>query len=292
MLGPDCFTTHFERGDGAALDGLYHSQCALSDARIAQLHYHDCLELGLCECGSGVCRIGDQAQPFAAGDVQLIFPYQRHLSRADEGTRCVWRFVSVLPIRMLLKAGLFKAGPAARLYAADGRLCGIVKEALYPQIARCIRLLVQEVIAPDAVSGDMLGLRLLELSLLLERSRTASDPQAPLAREAALFRILPALRLLETGCEETGQALRVSDLAAACHLCAGYFREQFILCTGLHPKQAILRRRLAQAELLLASTQLAIPEICRRTGFADASAFGRSFRACYGSSPAAYRRSL
>ena len=45
------------------------------------LHYHDTLELGLCVSGNGICRVEDREFPFMPGDTQIIFPFQRHLSK-------------------------------------------------------------------------------------------------------------------------------------------------------------------------------------------------------------------
>ena len=292
MQEADCFTTHFPRNGNSVPGGVFSSRSVLQDAEIRQLHFHDCLEVGLCECGTGECWVGEERQRFEPGDVQLIFPYQRHLSRADAGQACVWRFVSMLPIQCLSWAGLFKAELAMRLYTADMRVSGIVRREQYPEIARCVGELVREAVEPDGVSEEMLGVRLLELSLLLKRMGTAEKAQDAMARETALCRILPALRLLETGLEgENGRdSLRVADLARACHLCEGYFREQFQLFTGMRPKQAIVRRALARAEAMLTGTRLPVAEIGRRAGFEDFSAFGRSFRAHYGISPSAYRQ--
>lgn len=50
---------------------------------ITYLHFHSVLELGVCASGRGACVVEGENMPFAEGDVQIIFPFQRHLSRSE-----------------------------------------------------------------------------------------------------------------------------------------------------------------------------------------------------------------
>ena len=52
---------------------------------ITYLHFHSVLELGVCASGRGTCVVEGENMPFAEGDVQIIFPFQRHLSRSEGG---------------------------------------------------------------------------------------------------------------------------------------------------------------------------------------------------------------
>ena len=51
------------------------------------LHYHSTMEIGLCDSGEGFCYVEDNIYPFRAGDVQIVFPFQRHLSRSTTSAR-------------------------------------------------------------------------------------------------------------------------------------------------------------------------------------------------------------
>lgn len=39
------------------------------------LHFHNCLEIGYCLSGSGICRVEDREYSFQKGDVEIIFPF-------------------------------------------------------------------------------------------------------------------------------------------------------------------------------------------------------------------------
>ena len=57
--------------------------------------YHSVLELGWCISGSGECYAEDQIFPFCSGDVQIIFPYQKHYNRSQLGTPSRWYFINL-----------------------------------------------------------------------------------------------------------------------------------------------------------------------------------------------------
>lgn len=68
------------------------------------------------------------------------------------------------------------------------------------------------------------------------------------------------------------------------------FRRWFTRLAGCAPAAYRLRSRLDHARTLLASTDLAIPDIASASGFVDRHAFTRQFAAKMGVSPAAFRR--
>ena len=72
---------------------------------ITFLHFHASMELGVCESGQGVCIVEGREYPFKAGDTQLIFPFQRHLSRSEGPQMSRWYWLNLDPIRLLGKWG-------------------------------------------------------------------------------------------------------------------------------------------------------------------------------------------
>jgi len=61
---------------------------------------------------------------------------------------------------------------------------------------------------------------------------------------------------------------------------------------GLSPKQLIMRLRLEESLVLLATTDLPVGEIAAACGYYDQSAYSRHFRAVLSTSPARYRATL
>ena len=69
------------------------------------------------------------------------------------------------------------------------------------------------------------------------------------------------------------------------HLCHEYKR-----CTGQTIFETVIADRISAAKKLLVYSELSVQTIAEHTGFADASAMGRTFQKSVGLSPSAFRR--
>ncbi len=84
--------------------------------------------------------------------------------------------------------------------------------------------------------------------------------------------------------------LSLSELAKVAAMSLHHFARQFKQVTGLSPHQYVTSRRIEQAKVLLAKTDLPITEIARPVGCASQSHFSKLFRQIIGVSPKAYRQ--
>lgn len=80
-------------------------------------------------------------------------------------------------------------------------------------------------------------------------------------------------------------------MAAAAGLGRSRFCELYTRERGVSPGAFVRAERLARASELLATSALGIGEIAQEVGFADATVFGRFFRAATGATPSAWRQS-
>ena len=69
----------------------------LSPSSFSALHYHHCIELGVCLSGSGETHIENRIYRFHRGDIQYITPDTPHFSRAYEGEKCEWIWIFIDP---------------------------------------------------------------------------------------------------------------------------------------------------------------------------------------------------
>lgn len=97
-------------------------------------------------------------------------------------------------------------------------------------------------------------------------------------------------RLREYINEHLEDDLSLSDLAEVAAMSPHHFARQFKQTTGLSPHQYVTSRRVEQAKLLLAKTNLSVTEIALRVGCASQSHFSKLFRQITGISPKAYRQ--
>ena len=162
---------------------------------IPYLHYHTLFEFGYCVRGSGVCKVGREEVPFQPGDVEIVYPYQLHLSRAHRGAPCLWHWVFLDLPALMMDAGYPPLPPFA-----DDRNSGVARSGLfpaaeYPRLAETVRRLVDEVILrpPDwlPMSASLANM------LAVETRRIApAGNRPPDRRDEDMQCIAPALRIL------------------------------------------------------------------------------------------------
>jgi AraC-like DNA-binding protein len=89
-----------------------------------------------------------------------------------------------------------------------------------------------------------------------------------------------------------GAEARLDKVASAACLSPYHFHRLFREVFGETPNRYLQRRRLANAQELLRSTERTVTEICLELGFESMTSFSALFRRIYGCSPREYRASL
>lgn len=248
---------------------------------ITFLHFHSALELGMCASGRGCCVVQDREYPFEAGDVQIVFPFQSHLSRSEGGEYSRWYWTSLNPMQLLGAWGAPELPRLEKLLYTRMGLCGIIDRARYPLIAS----LIARVVLP----GDRRR-RTACLCALIEELAAESEGLEPLQLrpERAFERMEPALLQVQTQLD-AGRMPAVSELASACALSPAAFRRAFRLALGQSPQQYIQNCQLQKAQRMLLFTDESITQIALSLGYQDVSGFNRIFLRAFGVAPRKYR---
>lgn len=158
--------------------------------------------------------------------------------------------------------------------------------AFSPLVARaCAGLLEQADVPWEELSLQLAG-QTLELVKNGDLSSSAGSTQP--SSEA---RVTRALRMIERHIHD-GLDVRIESLAVEAGLSPYHFLRTFERVTGTTPHQYILRMRLREAGIRLAAEPEKVLDIALDCGFGDVSNFNRAFRAEFGISPRAYRKSV
>ncbi|MBL7913528.1 MAG: helix-turn-helix transcriptional regulator [Bacteroidia bacterium] len=80
----------------------------------------------------------------------------------------------------------------------------------------------------------------------------------------------------------------IKDAASYCCLSEYHFFRLFRKVFGISPYQYVIRKRLFHARSVLSEKQLAISDVAVLTGFANVSAFSKSFRKQFGIAPSSF----
>ena len=265
------------------LSAAPHAPVPLEVFDITYLHFHSALELGVCVSGRGVCMVEEKEYPFSAGDVQIIFPFQNHLSRSEGDTFSRWHWLNIDPLHLLGAWGAPELPRLRRLLETGMGLCGIIDRKKYPLIGE----LVQRIVLAQEEKR-----RLACLYALIEELACESKglPALHLRPSRQFTQLAPALNAVSQALEK-GEAPAVSSLAAACSLSAAPFRRAFHLAIGQSPQEYIHACQMKKAQQLLLLTDQSVTQIALSVGYQDVSGFNRQFLRSFGTSPRAYRKS-
>jgi AraC-like DNA-binding protein len=117
-----------------------------------------------------------------------------------------------------------------------------------------------------------------------------------LRRKAAAFRGgLPRYKLrraVEFVDANLDRVIHLKDLARVADASLFHFHRQFKTATGFTPHQFIIQRRIEQAKVLLAQSNLPIIDVAARVGFVDQSHFTTTFRKFTSMTPRIYRNAV
>ena len=236
------------------------------------LHYHNCLEIGLCIEGGGVQFLGGELYPFSAQTVSIVrrgCVHDAHIVMQDPGERpSRWTFIFVDP------EALGVPETAGHSFLSTGRALVSLFELLFHELdAR-----------PDGYQAQF---KLL-LQAFFGEARRAEPSTRPLRRTSASDQIASLLHFIAH--EYANNDLSVENLARRCQMSPGSFRRVFRACVGMGPQQYILHVRLLMAEHLLRATARPVLEISEEVGFGSVSSLNRQFLRVYGLSPRAFRQ--
>ena len=157
--------------------------------------------------------------------------------------------------------------------------------AFSPLVARACAGLLEQAVAP----WEELSLQLAGQTLEFVKSGDLPS-SAGSTQPSSEARVTHALRMIERHIHD-GLDVRIENLAVEAGLSPYHFLRTFERVTGTTPHQYILRMRLREAGIRLAAEPEKILDIALDCGFGDVSNFNRAFRAEFGVSPRAYRKS-
>lgn len=156
----------------------------------------------------------------------------------------------------------------------------VIPPPLWPRCAEDVPWIISRWRRGDQLARLEAAQRLNGLLLTLveqEMGEPAEDPLARLAQAEAVAR-----RSLDAD-------FQLDDFAAA----AGYGRSRFCALyrrlRGVSPGAFLKAERLARAQQLLRRSDLTVAEVAAQIGYADATVFGRVFRAATGLTPGSWR---
>lgn len=252
------------------------------------LHYHNCMELGVCLSGSGTILTGDQEIPFSEGLVMLVPKGVYHAQQNAHPVQTHWRYVEINEERLLRET------PDPIRSALQTMLAALKNSILLVNDAECrqdVARLMEQMFDWQERLGATAAAE-IDAALLLTLARLAQRPGiSPLEKIPARYQektLNPALAYVA---QHYQQEIRMTDLARACAMSESHFRRLFYQATGMNPSDYVNRYRIHRALNLLKMTNDSILAVAMHAGFSSIATFNRNFLHYMGQSPKQWRNS-
>lgn len=264
----------------------------ISDIPSGTLHFHNCLEIGLCETDNGTLEFSDTQSEFSAGDVTIIASDVAHTTYSAPGKSSKWSYLFVnvedllspyFPLDIISNNGSLQN--LLRNYRA------ILSKKDYPDIHFLVSSIITEMENKPtnfqfSVRGLMLSLITKLINLYDEAKSTNSDSIQ--AHENSLV-ISPALYFIR---KNYHLDFPMEDLADLCHMSSTHFRRTFSSIMGFGALEYVNRIRITHASTMLRTTEMPILDISEEIGFHSVSSFNRHFMDIIGMTPSQYRKQM
>lgn len=266
----------------------------ISDIKSNRLHFHNCLEIGICLSETGYMEFEGVPLAFKAGDVSCVPRNLPHTTYSSPGEASLWTYIFLNPDELFRSMFPGNTSPIADLSMGnipDFRYLYSEKE--YPKIYFLAAAAAEELEKkPENYQATVRAL-LFALCMEIYRcqkvapSSIGTPPQQDLGD--GKMAIGPALDYIH---QNYMHNFTVSELADMCHLSETHFRRIFHSTTGTSPLEFINNLRIYHACILLKTTEESILFISEAVGFNSVSTFNRCFTKSMGSAPREWKKKI
>lgn len=262
----------------------------ISSVPSKNLHFHNCLEIGICHSDSGFMEFNGKQKPleFKAGDITCIPRNIPHTTYSSPGTESHWSYLFLDPGELFRNLVPNFSRDFDLSLSAYKEYKHILSKDIYPKVYSLTMEIIKEL--EEKKPQYQLSATGLLLSLCIELHRIQSEggQESTLTDnppENAMV-ISPVLDYIE---DHYAEEFDINYLADICRLSPTHFRRLFHSIIGTSPLDFINNTRITKACNLLRSTEYSILEISEMVGFHSVSSFNRHFMDVMQITPRNYR---
>jgi len=234
------------------------------------LHYHNCVEIGICTSGTGIEYIDGKIFSFYPDSLAIIQKnciHDAHIITDDPSKKpseWVYLFVDLESLGA-------KNHPNDSVIFSSSDMSALFWAMYYE-------------LETHSDNYEEAFLFLLE-SFLIKANR--SMEKHVLNGTSVPEQLLPAISYISNNCSHE---ITIEDIAASCNISTSHFRKVFRKSFNCSPLEYLNNFRLSLACKMLEGTTLSVTEIAGRAGFSSISSFNRQFKDHFEVSPTQYRK--
>ncbi|MCR4884964.1 MAG: AraC family transcriptional regulator [Clostridiales bacterium] len=258
----------------------------ISDIPSKRLHFHNCLELGMCHEGHGTLVFYDTPLEFNAGDVTCISQNVPHTTYSAKGSASLWSYIYLDPIALLGKEiySLMDDTFSMRSFLCSSNL--LQSENQHPELSWLFLQILKEMDAKKP--GYEMIVRELSAALLSYLARLWNQTASKETSAKKDLHILqPAINYIH---DHYLEQFDVNTLAEMCYISTTHFRRLFTAQVGTNPLNYVHQVRILESCNLLRNSELSISQIAEKVGYPTLSNFNRHFLSLMGCTPSSWRK--
>ena len=262
----------------------------ISDVQTGRLHFHNCLEIGLCEEGSGTLEFSDHQITFHEGDITFIADDVVHTTYSAPGTSSKWSYI-FLDLEEVFSPyfSLNVLSECNSIHHIIHSYSAVFPRVQYPDIYSIITYIIRTLLAKETNYKFMaLGAFMSFLTEVMNLYGSSKNEELfNKQNEDGSLSIVPALDYVRRNYRED---FSMDDLAVLCDMSPTHFRRTFSSVMDIAPLDYLIQVRIEKASLLLRNTEMPILDISEEVGFRSLSSFNRHFSSIIGSTPRDFRK--
>ena len=266
----------------------------ISDIPSDRLHFHNCLEIGICHSDSGFMELYGERCSFHEGDITIIPRNVPHTTYSSPGCASLWSYLFIDPHELLRRTlpSSWKNHDLLPYFFKNFKY--IASREHYPTIHQLVTMIIKELKQERpgyqlSAKGLILSLYIEIYRMLLQDEEEEKDPDENFSDPSNPLSIAPALDYIENNYM---RPFSVEYLAGLCHWSPTHFRRIFHSIMRISPLNYVNNTRIQKSCSMLCSTEDSILSISEAVGFQSVSSYNRCFYRSMQQSPREYRRKM
>lgn len=254
------------------------------------LHFHNCLEIGICHENSGTLLMNNHKTQFKAGDITFIARDVPHTTYSDDPENLsLWSYIFV-DIQNLI-GDYFPMDLLSGINEINNFLTvgsHIFSQRENPEIYTLVMMLIKEL--QNKERNFQFTVRSLVFTILMKAMNMLNtESPANVKHHDNSLSITPALEHIR---KNYHMDFPIEDLAQICDMSPTHFRRTFHSVMGLTPLEYLNNTRINASTKMLRTTEKSILDISEECGFQSVSTFNRHFSDIMGITPTQYRNKM
>lgn len=258
----------------------------ISDIKSGWLHFHNCLEIGICHSDEAIMEFYGSPTTIKAGTVTCIPRNLPHTTYSAPGMSSLWSYIFLEPEDLFYN---YTFNQELSISTLQNFPLLIINKNEQPEIFFLATAIIEEMQKKKTYYRASVRGLLLALCARFLRLQDADSEHIPAQPPENALVIAPALDYIR---KNYAHQFPIETLADLCHLSGTHFRRVFNAIMGTSPLDFLNTTRIYKACTLLRSTEATILSISEQVGFRSVSSFNRYFVKIMGMPPRAWRKQL